>query len=78
MHTMSGTLRNWWSPETEERFHRKAKCVVDQYTNFRSEQAGLNLNGAAGLGENIADIVGFKIGYKGYGRRYKNNRSYIT
>ena len=52
--------------------------MVDQYTNFRSEQAGLNLNGAAGLGENIADIVGFKIGYKGYGRRYKNNRSYIT
>ena len=41
---------------------------MDQYSGFKAEQVGLNLNGVAGLGENIADIVGFKIGYKGYGQ----------
>lgn len=75
-----GKLNNWWSEETLKKFKERTKCVIEQYSNFKPEQVDLNLNGVNGQGENIADIVGFKLGYKAYGKNYSLSaiRSYIN
>ena len=64
--TLSGEIENWWEPKTEESFKEKAQCIIDLYGNFTDTQVGLNLNGIANQGENIADIGGLKEAYKGY------------
>ncbi len=64
---MLGNLHQWWTESTDAEFNKRKQCVIDQYTGFEVEQVGMNLNGVATQGENIADIVGFKIAYKAYG-----------
>ncbi|XP_012939247.1 neprilysin-1 [Aplysia californica] len=63
-----GKLREWWSPEVVEKFKTRAKCIVDQYTNFSQRIDGhdYHLNGVTSQGENIADNGGVKIAYKAY------------
>jgi hypothetical protein len=61
-----GNLENWWMPETEAMYRKKAQCMIDQYGNFTHPQIGLNLNGFITQGENIADNGGIKESYKGY------------
>ena len=62
----SGDLKNWWSPEVAKNYWDKAKCFVDQYGGYKSEQVGLNLNGYVTLEENIADNGGIKMAYNAY------------
>ncbi|XP_046660728.1 neprilysin-2-like [Homalodisca vitripennis] len=64
-----GNLKEWWDKESKEKFSKKKKCIIDQYSNFKDNQTQLNLNGVNTQGENIADIGGFKIAYRAYKRR---------
>lgn len=62
----NGQLRDWWSPETVERFKNKSQCVVDYYNKFDVEPTGLKVNGEFTLGENIADMGGVRLAYRAY------------
>jgi putative endopeptidase len=59
-----GNLANWWEESTNKKFKAKTQCVIDQYSRY--EQAGLKLNGANTVGENIADIGGVKLALAAY------------
>ncbi len=62
----NGVYRNWWSPEAEAEYHSRARCVVDLYSTFFSDQVNATLDGVATQGENIADIMGNLVAYRGY------------
>ncbi|HYE51912.1 MAG TPA: M13 family metallopeptidase [Azospirillaceae bacterium] len=55
-----GNLQSWWTPDDEKRFKERAQCLVDQYSGYQAAE-GVNLNGAATLGENTADSGGTRI-----------------
>ncbi|AWO98887.1 putative neprilysin [Scophthalmus maximus] len=62
-----GDLKDWWTPDSTQRFLELSKCIVDQYGNFSWDLAnGLNLNGNNTLGENIADNGGIRQAYQAY------------
>jgi putative endopeptidase len=60
-----GNLRNWWTPEDEQRFKAKATMLVEQYKVFEP-LPGYRVNGELTVGENIADDSGLAIAYKAY------------
>uniref|UniRef100_A0A669AV32 Neprilysin n=1 Tax=Oreochromis niloticus TaxID=8128 RepID=A0A669AV32_ORENI len=66
-----GDLKDWWTPDSTQRFLELSKCIVDQYGNFSWDLAsGLHLNGNNTLGENIADNGGIRQAYKNYVKQH--------
>jgi hypothetical protein len=63
-----GNLRNWWEPETMEKFLKKTECIISQYGNFTAEEVNVKLNGINTQGENIADNGGIKEAYRAYSK----------
>lgn len=68
-----GNLNEWWAPETKQKFLEKAKCIVEQYSNFTEPQTNLRVNGINTQGENIADNGGVKYAYRGYNQWIAKN-----
>ncbi len=60
-----GKMVEWWAPEVGAKFEERASCVEKQYSAFPVAE-GLNVNGALTLGENIADIGGYRSAYRAY------------
>ncbi|SNY49444.1 endothelin-converting enzyme Metallo peptidase. MEROPS family M13 [Arsukibacterium tuosuense] len=60
-----GNLRDWWLSEDESQFRERAQRMIDQYSNFNPID-DLRLQGALGLGENIADLGGLTVSYRAY------------
>ena len=60
-----GKLRDWWKPEDEAEFQKRAKLLVEQFNGF-SPAPGLKVNGELTLGENIGDLGGLSIAYQAY------------
>ncbi|XP_023172900.2 neprilysin-2 isoform X2 [Drosophila hydei] len=65
---VKGNLRDWWQPDTQKAYLKKAQCIIDQYGNYTERATGLNLNGINTQGENIADNGGVKESYIAYKR----------
>lgn len=61
-----GNLRNWWSPSSWLEFHKRTKCMANQYSSYYWPAAGAYLNGRKTLSENIADNGGIRETYQGY------------
>ncbi|MGZ3770866.1 MAG: M13 family metallopeptidase [Bdellovibrio sp.] len=61
----NGNLKDWWSPNSTERFNEKAQCLVKQYNQYTAAE-GSHVNGELTLGENIADLGGLKIALRAY------------
>ena len=57
-----GNLNNWWTPEDAAKFNAMAKKLVAQFDAVEV-LPGVFANGAATLGENIADQGGLRIAY---------------
>jgi len=57
-----GNLRDWWTPEDSARFEERAKCFVDEYSQF-VVVGDQKLNGTLTLGENLADNAGLRLAY---------------
>jgi putative endopeptidase len=55
-----GNLHDWWTPEDNKEFEKRASCVADEYSSFVSVD-DLHLNGKLTLGENTADNGGARI-----------------
>merc|ERR1712241_1096833 len=66
LYDADGNLNDWWEKATGEEYVRRAKCIVDQYSDRYNEQTGLNLKGKQNQGENIADNGGIKEAYMAY------------
>jgi predicted metalloendopeptidase len=60
-----GKLRDWWKPADEAEFSKRAKRLVEQFSQY-SPVAGLNVNGELTLGENIGDLGGLAIAHRAY------------
>ena len=63
---LTGNLNDWWEPEAAKTYLDKAKCIVDQYGGYKSDQVDLYLKGNVTQGENIADNGGIKMAYNAY------------
>ena len=51
-----GNQRNWWDPETQQRYNNKSQCFIHQFNSISVPEAnGMHLKGEQTLGENIAD-----------------------
>jgi predicted metalloendopeptidase len=59
-----GNLVDWWTQASADNYKSRAACVVQQYNSYQI--AGVHLNGALELGENIADIGGVKLGHAAF------------
>ncbi|XP_054901742.1 neprilysin-like isoform X2 [Poeciliopsis prolifica] len=69
-----GNLKDWWTPESTEKFLQFSRCIVDQYSNFSWDLAnGLHLNGDNTLRENIADNGGIRLAYQAYKKFVERN-----
>ena len=62
-----GNMRDWWTPEDEEKYQKKSDRIKEQYASYQVE--GEYLNGELTLGENIADIGGVTISYQAFQNR---------
>jgi len=60
-----GKLRDWWKPEDEAEFQKRAKLLIEQFNAF-SPLPGMHVNGELTLGENIGDLGGLSIAYKAW------------
>ena len=65
-----GNLRDWWTEKDAEQFKNRAQLMVEQYSAFNPID-DLHLQGALGLGENIADLGGVTLAYKAYKKSLK-------
>jgi predicted metalloendopeptidase len=61
----TGKLRDWWKPEDEAEFQKRAKVLVGQFSAY-SPLPGMNINGQLTLGENIGDLGGLSIAYRAW------------
>lgn len=57
-----GNMNNWWTDEDASAFEAKTARLVEQF-NEVEVLPGVHANGAATLGENIADQGGLRIAY---------------
>lgn len=65
---MRGNLFNWWDNSTLLLFTDRAKCIANQYSKYKIEDADtdLHINGQLTRDENLADLVGLKHSYWAY------------
>jgi len=61
----TGTLIDWWLPQTSSKFDEKVQCVINQYSQFQPIP-GVFINGKLTQGENIADMGGIKNSFNSF------------
>jgi putative endopeptidase len=71
-----GNLENWWTPDDEKEFKRRADLIVRQFDGYVVVDS-LHVNGSATQGENIADLGGIQLGWDAFKKtaQYKNGKS---
>ncbi|RWS06231.1 Membrane metallo-endopeptidase-like 1, partial [Dinothrombium tinctorium] len=62
----NGTIVDWWTNTTQNKFEQKMKCFSEQYGNYTAPETGQRLNGNLTLSENIADNGGLEQAYYAY------------
>ena len=60
-----GNLRDWWTEQDATQFKNRAQLMVEQYSAYNPID-DLHLQGALGLGENIADLGGVTLAHRAY------------
>ncbi len=69
----NGNLNNWWTPEDEKMFELRTQKGINQFDSYVALDS-MHVNGAATLGENIADLGGLVIALDAFKetKQYKN------
>jgi endothelin-converting enzyme/putative endopeptidase len=57
-----GNLRQWWTPDDEKEFIKRATCIADQYSGYTIID-DIKINGKLTLGEDVADLGGLILAY---------------
>ncbi|HEX4961232.1 MAG TPA: M13 family metallopeptidase [Thermoanaerobaculia bacterium] len=57
-----GSLRNWWTPEDDKEFRKRAACVADQYAQYTVVD-DIKINSQLTLGEDVADLGGLILAW---------------
>jgi endothelin-converting enzyme/putative endopeptidase len=57
-----GNLRDWWTPDDEKEFVKRASCISDQYSTYTIID-DIKINGKLTLGEDVADLGGLILAY---------------
>jgi predicted metalloendopeptidase len=60
-----GMPANWWTLADGEAFAARARVLVDQFDAY-SPMAGVHVNGALTLHENIGDVAGLEVAWRAY------------
>lgn len=60
----NGNMKEWWNNVTISCFKKQIQCIIDQYSSYKIEEIGMNLNGLITQGENIADNGGLKQAFR--------------
>jgi putative endopeptidase len=70
----AGNLTNWWTPNDEKEFTKRATLIIRQFNEFVPVDT-LHINGNATQGENIADLGGMLLGLDAFKKTeaYKKN-----
>ncbi|XP_044010148.1 membrane metallo-endopeptidase-like 1 [Aphidius gifuensis] len=55
-----------WTLTSTRNFKNKSKCFIEQYSNYKVKELGLNLNGRIFRNINVADHGGIKAAYRAY------------
>jgi hypothetical protein len=61
----TGRIRNWWTPETNDKFMGAIGKFAEQYNAFCPLEAAC-VNGNFTMGENIGDLGGLEMAYTAY------------
>ncbi|XP_046461427.1 endothelin-converting enzyme 1-like [Daphnia pulex] len=61
----NGNTVQWWTEKTLEKYQVRAKCFIDQYSNYTVLNR-TRLNGINTQGENIADNGGVREAFRAY------------
>jgi len=71
-----GNLSSWWTETDEKEFNKRAKVMIDQFSNYEP-LPGYKINGEATLGENIADLGGALLGLEAFKQtsQYKEGKN---
>src|SRR5580698_621127 len=57
-----GNLKDWWTKDDAANFESKARCIVDQYSQYTIID-NIKINGKLTLGEDLADLGGTWLAY---------------
>jgi endothelin-converting enzyme/putative endopeptidase len=57
-----GNLRDWWTPQDDAEFRKRAQCVADQYAQYTVVD-DIKINSKLTLGEDVADLGGTILAY---------------
>ena len=57
-----GDLRDWWTPNDEKEFVKRASCISNQYSTYTIID-DIKINGKLTLGEDVADLGGLILAY---------------
>ena len=68
-----GNMNNWWTEEDSEAFRQKTSKLVAQFDKVEV-LPGVFANGAATLGENIADQGGLRVAYTAMEKSFADGR----
>tara|TARA_B110000977_G_scaffold196514_1_gene277036 strand:- start:522 stop:2366 length:1845 start_codon:yes stop_codon:yes gene_type:complete len=60
----NGIMKNWWIKSNAQKYTRKLKLLITQYDNYKLYNE--KINGKLTIGENIADLEGFKIAFDAF------------
>lgn len=60
-----GNLRLWWSAEDRKEFDKRASCIVEQFSGYKTTD-GTAMIGELVQGESIADLGGLSVAYDAY------------
>ena len=73
-----GNMMQWWNNATVKAFRERAQCIIDQYSKYKIDEIGMNINGKMTQGENIADNGGLKQSFRVQISIYLNKHIYDT
>jgi putative endopeptidase len=68
-----GNLRNWWTPDDDKEFRKRAACVSDQYAHYTVVD-DIKINSKLTLGEDVADLGGLILAYLAWEQETKGQK----
>jgi len=61
----SGTVRDWWTSQDEQRFEARARVLIEQFDAYNAS-TDMPAYGDVTIGENLGDLGGLAIAFRAY------------